>query len=282
MKTKIILLSLFSFLILGSLNAQKNTLSLGPEIGTLIEPLRGKEALGNSFHLGVNGGLHLKYFITNQFSVNFKTLISTRKKSFFYETSFREEERINEWIKTLGPLFGIDTNFAILDTNGSFVKITTYNKFNGSHRQLFLDFPITASYTYQNFSVYGGFYVSLLLRNETVTEMYSETPVLDLFNTDSFPEINLVIELLFPNHRKTEVNYNVSKTNLISIDYGITAGVSYHVKQLYFYARYMMGFPDYRVNSEGDNKYANHLFQSGIGYTFPFYGNKSKSTPSLE
>jgi hypothetical protein len=274
-----LLFILFAF---SSINAQKRTISLGPEIGTLIEPIRSNEALGNSFHLGVNGGLHLKYIINDQFSVSLKTLVSTRKKSFFYETSYREESRINEWIETLGPLFGIDTGFAMFDTNNSFIKITTYNKFNGSHRQLFIDFPITANYTYQNFSVYGGFYVSLLLRNETVTEMYSETPALDLINTDSFPEINLVIELLFPNHRKTEVNYNVSKNNLINLDYGIIAGVSYNVNQLYFYARYMMGFPDYRVNNEGDNKYANHLIQSGIGYTFPFSGNKLKNTPSLE
>lgn len=282
LKIKIFLLGLFFTTHLTNANAQKSSLTLCPEIGTLLEPLRSTEALGNHFHLGINGGLHLKYDVSSNFSVSFRTLASTRKKSFFYESSFREEGRINEWIKSFGPTFGVDTNFLLLDTNGSFIKITTYNKYNGSHKQLFIDFPLTANYKYQNFSVYGGFYLSLLLRNETVTETYSETPALDLINTDSFPEINLIIKLLFPNHRQTEVNYNVSKTNILTVDYGLLLGTSYHVNQLYFYARYMMGIPDYRTETNGDEKYANHLIQFGIGFNFPFSGNTGKSVPSLE
>lgn len=103
LKIKIFLLGLFFTTHLTNANAQKSSLTLGPEIGTLLEPLRSTEALGNHFHLGINGGLHLKYDVSSNFSVSFRTLASTRKKSFFTNLLLERRDALMNGLNLLGP-----------------------------------------------------------------------------------------------------------------------------------------------------------------------------------
>lgn len=260
--------------------AQK-TIYVSPELGFSAEPLRMPEATGNAFHLGINGGLKGHYQFHSNWSVGIGALVSSRKKTFHYEETYREEERINNWIKTLGPMFGMNEEDTI-DITNSFIKINTNNRYSGSHRQLFIDFPVQVSYTYQNFSVYAGGYISLLLRNETVTEMYSETPALDILNTDSFPEFKLITGLLFPNHKKTDITYNTSKNGLQTVDYGLLFGLSYQTGKAVFYTRYMMGMRDYRMENTNDEVYKNHLLQAGIAFRFAVYERGEGAQPRIE
>lgn len=229
--------------------------SVTPELGANLIPVS-KTDLGNEFRLGWHVGSNVSYDFNDYFSLS-TGIFATQKQKTYQQVDTSEF-----------TLFGFEAQLDSVGLNRSIITRT-----NGAVSLFFLELPVLATYTYENFSVFGGPYVAYGFSVRRKETQNTQTPLLqsvDLSNFGLDPSNPLIAGFL-PPVNETTFEESSNDKGLRKIDVGFKVGARYAMDQLSFALAYQRGIFDYELSSSKSKKEIHQYLQLTIGYRFDFY-----------
>ena len=246
--TKLILIGL----LFSSISASSQKLLFGPELGLNMISMESNE-LGNNFAPGFHLGANVEYRFTDYFSL----------RSGVFATQKRQTYGSNDTI--LVNLFGLEE---LIGIDG--INLQSYTAISGTITQLYVELPLTAAYTYKDFSVFAGPYFSYMVSARKRELKSVDTPFLRTVDVAALVPDGVDASLLLatlPAAESTTFTESTSKANLRPLDIGLKAGVRYEFNKLGLNLNYQYGFFDYQTTSK--DVLENHsYFQLTLNYNF--------------
>jgi len=245
---KLFILLLTSFFIQTSFS---QSFKLGPELGmNLIKT--GKSELEINFQPAWYSGVMSEYKINDWLSIKGGLTYNQKIKTYFTADT------------TVSPtlaLIGLDS------ING--IDLSTYSTTQGRHSLNFIQMPIMATYTLNNFSFSLGGYVGYQFNSRTKETYIERTPFMSTIDISSIDPTGVFIANLLPPAQREEFTETANLSFINKFDYGIKTGVSFSYNDLSFNVNYLYGLKDYSSQFPSSVKLNHHYFQfSMIAYIF--------------
>lgn len=257
------------FSIAFSANAQLK--SYGPEGGINLIPVSKNKIDKTIYNLGYNAGLFAEYEITDRLAVKAELLYTMTRKAYNTTTSASIDSMLVQGMGIGGgETQGISTD-SILDIVREYANldITETKKYNANLAYIKLPVCIVLNLKRVKFSagVYGAYMVSALTREE----FSQHIPILEAIKViEDQQAAKFIIKMLYPAYYKPKFDESTSKVRYNEIDWGFTAGMSYHpTERMVFGISYCFGMEDfYHKPPEGfETLMANQSFISlTLGY----------------
>ena len=252
---KITLLS-FALILATALFSQK--ISLGPEVGVNLIHTE-KTELGNDYQLGMHFGIQVRYNLNEHFAISSGVYATQKKKKYTTVDTTTTPDLV-------GGLLG-----GFLGGGAGNSEANVYNTTKGLVSELYLEIPILMHYKIKNVDFFAGPYTNILLNANRKEVTTSESTAVDPTSLipGGFGGLGGLLSGLTssPDEGSTE---STSTEGLSATDFGVIAGVGYHVNNLQFNLMYTYGFLDYRTDIENEAKINHEVIRFSVAYLFKF------------
>jgi hypothetical protein len=254
-------------------------LSAGLKAGINIIPLEKNDLKGNLLSPGYNIGGVFQWKVNDFFSLGTEVSFTTRKKT--YETnssaSFVDKLKSNFFYDLL-PEETRDLIDSLIGMN-TFINDKVYNKTTGAVSLGYIEIPIIARFHYKSLSIATGPFVSFLVSGKVKEELTQSIPLFEAATfIDTIPFFSTMVNGMFPGYSKPYITEEKTRKNLVTVDYGFIADISYRINENFNLGiRYTRGLTNYRSPIIYDKDYLSS-FSFSVSYMFNFsVKQKSKS-----
>lgn len=220
---------------------------LGPKLGLNIMPTFKSEAIGQTYHLGINAGIATKMILNTHFSLSTEILYSLKKKTYSFTATESLLENLNSGFT--GGL--IDS--ALLSIFSGFLNDTVYSNTVGSVSLSYIEIPFLATYHIGSFDFSAGPYFAILIRSAYKESLTQKSQLLDLFlpliDSVQFvgPLVSSLINSQFPGYKSPQLTESTDKMFFRTFDYGFLVDIGYRLNENFkLNIRYSIGSLNYR------------------------------------
>lgn len=253
--------------------------SAGVKAGVNLIPLEKTDLKGNLLAPGINAGGVFEWKVNDWFSLGTEVSFTTRKKTYETNSSSSFIQKL-----TSSFFYGMlpeDTRNLIDSLIGlnTYINDKVYNKTNGAVNLGYIEIPLVARFNYKNLSVATGPYISFLVSSRVKEELNQRIPLMETATfLDSIPIFTTFVKGLFPGYSTPYTSDIKTNKNLVTIDYGFIADISYRLNENFnIGVRYARGLTNYRSPIMYEKDYLS-TFSLSLSYMFNFQPKaKSKS-----
>lgn len=254
-------------------------LSAGLKAGINIIPLEKNDLKGNLLAPGFNAGGVFQWKVNDFFSLGTEISFTTRKKTYETNSTLSLIDKLkSNFFYDLLPEETREIIDSIIGMN-TFINDKVYNKATGVVSLGYIEIPIIARFHYKSLSVATGPYVSFLVSGKVNEQLSQSIPLLETAAfLDTIPFFSTMVNGMFPGYSKPYLTEEKTRKNLVTVDYGFIADISYSInKNFNIGIRYTRGLTNYRSPIIYKKDYLSS-FSFSLSYMFNFeIKQKSKS-----